>query len=248
MRPRAAVGTAAPGRRARAKPSWGPISAVAPLRPGAPADRSPYPSRHHSLRPVQTRTRRVHPSQAQLCGAGRSLPSRFRSGKLDYECVRLVSLASAPSYLKSIRKKVSCLSAGFPRSPPHQPGPVTQRQPRPGVCLWPNTQHSPQAAATQVRPPVPASSCSARNASSHFTQSASSHASELSSRVTSCRKPSRTTPPPSQLLPPSPGPTPYHQLTHPQLAPASRLPTGASSLVAGPYTVRHPSELGRMTG
>lgn len=68
--------------------------------------------------------------------------------------------------------------AGFPRSPPHQPGPVTQRQPRPGVCLWPNTQHSPQAAGTQACPPVPASSCSARNASSHFTQSASSHASK----------------------------------------------------------------------
>lgn len=47
-RPRAAMGTAAPGRRARAKPSWGPISAEAPLRPGAPLERSPYPSRHHS--------------------------------------------------------------------------------------------------------------------------------------------------------------------------------------------------------
>lgn len=59
---RATVGTAAPGRRARAKPFWGPISTVAPLRLAAPMDRRPYASRHHSLRPVQTPDRECAPS------------------------------------------------------------------------------------------------------------------------------------------------------------------------------------------
>lgn len=160
--------------------------------------------------------------------------------------MRLVPLQGdsriCPPLLK-ISKKVTSLPAGLTRYPSRQPGPVIRQQLRPSICLWPNTEHSLQPAATQECSPVPASSCSARNVSSRFTQSASTHPSKPSSRVTSCRKPSQTTPPTFPAAP-------YLSRLLRLISSLSRswLPPpgfqGASSLAAGPCTEKHPHRLG----
>ena len=142
---------------------------------------------------------------------------------------------------------MTCLPAGLTKCPSHQPGPVIRQQLRPSICLWPDTQHSPQPTATQECSPVPASSSPARM----------SHPASPSQRLLTLQNPvqgslpagslPRPHPLHSQVLPTSPGPTPCHQLTQPQLASASRLPRG--KLLGGrTLYCKAPSQPGHMTG
>ena len=85
------------------------------------------------------------------------------------------------------------------RGPSHQPGPVIRQQLHPSICLWPNTQHSPQPAATQECSPVPASSCSARM----------SHPASSSQRLVTLQNPVQGSSPAGSLPRPHP---PHSQL------------------------------------
>lgn len=118
------MGTAAPGRRARAGPSWGPISAVGLAPSGGPRDRSPYPSRHHpEARSDPDTPSAPEPSPALRGWKISSLSFQVRKAGLR-KCETGNQLC--PQLLKINQEKV--LSVGrLPKAPPHQPGPVTQR-------------------------------------------------------------------------------------------------------------------------